>query len=434
MRSTTFALVLAAVCSLVYGQTPNKGELSSILLEVFGPGPTIMTTITTLPPFKTIPTQPPPAEVEVCLTEGKEEGECVPYYLCNNNKIITDGVGLIDIRVRDGPCNSYLDACCLPVNRVEQPITPAPVLLPEPTPGEVAQYASCGHRNPDGVGFRITGDSDNEARFAEFPWMVAVLKESPLDSAEGAVKLNVYVCGGSLINPSVTLTAAHCVMGNIQNKNVLVVRAGEWDTQTKKEIYAHQDRRVDSVEVHKEYYAGALFYDAALLFLVSPVDLAENIGTVCLPPPRITPTPGARCYASGWGKDKFGKEGQYQVFLKKIELPVVGKPECQEALRKTRLGRNFNLHQSFMCAGGEPGKDTCRGDGGSPLVCPIEGEERYEQTGIVAWGIGCGETGTPGVYVDVSMVRDWIDEHMTAKNMDKNTYISSDTVDTVPSN
>lgn len=24
--------------------------------------------------------------------------ECVPYYLCNNNTIITDGAGLIDIR------------------------------------------------------------------------------------------------------------------------------------------------------------------------------------------------------------------------------------------------------------------------------------------------------------------------------------------------
>ena len=31
----------------------------------------------------------------------------------------------------------------------------------------------------------------------------------------------------------------------------------------------------------------------------------------------------------------------------------------------------FRLHSSFLCAGGIPGKDTCKGDGGSPLVCEV---------------------------------------------------------------
>lgn len=48
-------------------------------------------------------------------------------------------------------------------------------------------------------------------------------------------------------------------------------------------------------------------------------------------------------------------------------------------------------------AGGEPGKDTCKGDGGSPLVCPIPGRvDRYYQSGIVAWGIGCADI-NPGM-------------------------------------
>lgn len=54
-----------------------------------------------------------------------------------------------------------------------------------------------------------------------------------------------------------------------------------------------------------------------------------------------------------------GKEGKYQVILKKIDLPTVEFNECQKSLRKTRLGSAFNLHPSFTCAGGELGKDTC---------------------------------------------------------------------------
>lgn len=76
-----------------------------------------------------------------------------------------------------------------------------------------------------------------------------------------------------------------------------------------------------------------------------------------------------------------------------------------------------------MCAGGEPGKDTCRGDGGSPLVCPSpQNPKRYYQAGIVSWGIGCGETGIPGVYADVAKFRNWIDLQMNTAGFDASYY------------
>lgn len=53
--------------------------------------------------------------------------------------------------------------------------------------------------------------------------------------------------------------------------------------------------------------------------------------------------------------------GKYQVsILKKVEVPVIPREKCTAALRRTRLGPKFVLHESFMCAGGEEGKDTCR--------------------------------------------------------------------------
>lgn len=64
-----------------------------------------------------------------------------------------------------------------------------------------------------------------------------------------------------------------------------------------------------------------------------------------------------------------------------------------------------------------------QGDGGSPLVCPLKNDpSRYVQAGIVAWGLGCGENGTPGVYANVAHARRWIDEQMAFYNLDNTVY------------
>ena len=383
-QKLTIALLVCCLLNIVKGQAGNDKNLDDIIKKVF-PGPDNL--------------DPDPVP-------GTGACECVPYYLCNNGTIIEDGLGIIDIRIDDGPCD-YLSICCEPKDRAPGP----------PTPKPPAEREGCGKRNPKGVGFRITGAKDHEAQFGEFPWMVALLRE---ESIEGnPKKLLIYQCGAALIHPQVVLTSAHCVP---DKKKQYKIRAGEWDTQTKNELFPHQDRDVKTIITHPEYYGGGLFYDYAILILDSPLEITDNVDVVCLPD-KNTVIDNMLCYASGWGKDVFGKEGKYQVILKKIDLPIVDREKCQSSLRKTRLGTHFKLHQTFLCAGGEPGKDTCKGDGGSPLVCPIPGKEnKYFQAGIVAWGIGCGEDLVPGVYAHVGKAVDWIDQIMNENNFDTSSY------------
>jgi secreted trypsin-like serine protease len=66
-----------------------------------------------------------------------------------------------------------------------------------------------------------------------------------------------------------------------------------------------------------------------------------------------------------------------------------------------------------------------QGDGGGPLVCPYADDPTsYQQAGIVAWGIGCGENNTPGVYANVALFRDWIDEQIAYQGLNPSLFDS----------
>lgn len=223
-----------------------------------------------------------------------------------------------------------------------------------------------------------------------------------------------YLCGGSLIRHNAVLTGAHCVHSHLSGR--IIVRVGEWDTCHVDEVYPHQDIVVSSVVVHDQFDPATLAFDVAVLTLSEEVLPAAHINTICLPDAEHSvDIDYHECFATGWGKETF-EQNQYTNILKEVPLHVVGHDDCQKALRTTRLGRWFKLHKTFTCAGGLPGVDTCKGDGGSPLVCRIPsdypGEERFVQVGLVAWGIGCGKAGIPGVYADTAALLPWIEQHL----------------------
>lgn len=188
------------------------------------------------------------------------------------------------------------------------------------------------------------------------------------------------------------------------------IRFGEWDaSDPNHEPCRHQERYISELIIHPRFNSGNLQNDVALLRLSQPVDInnAPHINTACLPASGQA-FDYQRCWVAGFGKDAFGDSGQYSYIQKEVDVPIVPHNDCQNQLRQTRLGGDFYLDQrSFVCAGGEEGKDSCEGDGGAPLTCET-GNGQWTVVGLVAWGVGCAEANRPGVYVNVASYSDWI--------------------------
>ena len=161
----------------------------------------------------------------------------------------------------------------------------------------------------------------------------------------------------------------------------VTIRCGEWDLRSEQESFLHQDRKVDSFTLHPMFNEGRtkLYNDIALVHVTEDFNLADpieekylNVAPICLPSfeDENFKTGADDCFSMGWGKQTQNAT-EYEVNMKEVsELPIVPNEQCQEALRsKTRLPSIWKLHESFLCAGGIEGKDTCEGDGGGPLVC-----------------------------------------------------------------
>ncbi len=237
----------------------------------------------------------------------------------------------------------------------------------------------------------IIGGSDVEQ--GRYPYVVS-LRNGPERG---------HFCGGSLVAPSVVLTAAHCVVGidtapgseSAANLSVAINRADHRNT------LVGEDRRVAkeadgtySIFVHPEYDkgGGTLTYDVAVVVLDEPV---ADVAPIQLPSPAsdVLERPGTLLTVAGWGNlvnDPFGK-GQFPQVLQSVAVPVIASWECSFAYP----GEFVNgIH---VCAG-VAGRDACQGDSGGPLFAEMPGSRMAVQAGVVSWGANCASAGLPGVY------------------------------------
>ncbi|KAL7011144.1 hypothetical protein ACKWTF_014118 [Chironomus riparius] len=250
---------------------------------------------------------------------------------------------------------------------------------------------SCGIRYPPMEGSPVP--INEQAPYGAYPYQAVILSS-----------YNLYIASGVLIDQYHVLTVAHKVY-NLSSG--VKVRLGDWDAASPSEPLDALERNV-TIHIHPGFNLKNLRNDIAILRLNSLVPLGQypTIGTVCLP---NTTLDDMRCWASGWGKNATDRNGRYQRIIKHVDIPLLDQTTCLKMLRATILGSRFVLDKvSFVCAGGETGKDACTGDGGAPLSCFVG--DRFYLQGLVAWGIKCGTSNIPGVYVNINSYVPWIQD------------------------
>ncbi|XP_026822722.1 transmembrane protease serine 9-like [Rhopalosiphum maidis] len=274
-----------------------------------------------------------------------------------------------------------------------KPITTTTTTTTTTTPsyvdGEGGSYDyQCGLKNGPQDQERIVGGQNADP--GEWPWIVAIFNSGR------------HFCGGSLIDDTHVLTAAHCV-AHMSSWDVarLTVNLGDYNIKSKTDV-KHMERKIKRVVRHKGFDQRTLYNDIALLTLDKPVKFDKQVHPICLPTSRSMYA-GHTATVIGWGSLK--ESGPQPAILQKVNVPVWTNQECKFKYGAAAPG---GIVDHFLCAG-KAARDSCSGDSGGPLML---NDGKWTQVGIVSWGIGCGKGQYPGVYTRVTSFMNWITRNL----------------------
>lgn len=241
------------------------------------------------------------------------------------------------------------------------------------------------------VGPSIIGGTTVDA--ATVPWTVALLQSSVANGYDA------QFCGGTLINPSWVLTAAHCVVNTVPSATNVA-----WGISDLNAIGAGDRHGLSQVLVHPQYKSGESTSDVALLRLTTPIPGATTLALNSTP---SFPAISGALDTYGWGNVLYPGTS-YPNLLHGVSLQDLAGPSSTGSCGF--YGGQY-IGDHMVCSGiTGGGKDACQGDSGGPLVGTI-GTTRV-LVGVTSFGNGCALNNYPGLWSRVSSYTDWIDQQI----------------------
>jgi trypsin len=216
------------------------------------------------------------------------------------------------------------------------------------------------------------------AAAGEFPYIVSL-------SRSGS-----HFCGGSLIDSTTVVTAAHCSTGVTASS--VRVRAGslQWAS-------GGTQVGVSRITYHPSFSSSTLNNDVAVWKLSTAIPASSTVGYVTLPAQSYDPASGSTTTVAGWGVTS-ESSGSLPAALRKVSVPVISRATC-----RAQYGTS-DITDNMFCAGLEAGgKDSCQGDSGGPII-----NSAGALVGVVSWGSGCARPDLAGVYTRIGNYVSWI--------------------------
>ncbi|XP_034481502.1 serine protease 1-like [Drosophila innubila] len=218
-----------------------------------------------------------------------------------------------------------------------------------------------------------------KAEEGQFPYIVFL--SITLNNGKGSA------CGGSIIDHSWILTAAHCTH-NAESIEIFYGSTKRGEGQFSHKVGA------DKIIQHDGYDDDSLENDVALI-QTPHVDFTELVDKVELAD-RDNDYEGNWAIASGWGDAS--DDGHSPEDLQYADLQILSKDECWKG-----IGRESD---NILCVSTSEGKTIGSGDSGGPLVT----HDEPKLVGVSSFTLFT-RSSLPAGFSRVSAHRDWIRDH-----------------------